>query len=119
MGRDQPETAACIGVVDGAEVWVETVSGRARFTTKIVVMSAGVVSVEYGWWFPGEGTERNELDSIWISNANVLTNAEFENCDPLLGQWSYNGLPCRVYPVVKDHDEILGQQSTAHEMQAD
>ena len=114
-----PETAACIGVVDGAEVWVETVSGRARFTTKIVVMSAGVVSVEYGWWFPGEGTERNELDSIWISNANVLTNAEFENCDPLLGQWSYNGLPCRVYPVVKDHDEILGQQSTAHEMQAD
>jgi hypothetical protein len=82
-------------------------------------MCSGVVSVEYGWWFPGEGTERNELDSIWISNANVLTNAEFENCDPLLGQWSYNGLPCRVYPVVKDHDEILGQQSTAHEMQAD
>jgi len=113
------ETAAKIGAVDGAEVRVETVSGQARFTTRIVVMLPGVVSVEYGWWFPGEGTERDEIDSIWISNANVLTSAEFENCDPLLGQWSYNGLPCRVYPIAKEHDEILGPHSTDHEMQAD
>lgn len=113
------ETAASLGVVDGAEVWVETVSGRARFTTKYAVMRSSVISVEYGWWSPAEETERNELDSIWISNANVLTNAEFENCDPLLGQWSYNGLLCRVYPVAENRDEILGSQSTAPEMQAD
>ena len=36
------ETAAEIGTVDGAEVWVETVSGRARFTTRIAVMRSGV-----------------------------------------------------------------------------
>jgi anaerobic selenocysteine-containing dehydrogenase len=113
------ETAARIRTVDGAEVWVETVSGRARFTTKITTMHPGVVSVEYGWWSPGEDSERKVLDSIWTSNANVLTNAEFETCDPLLGQWSYNGLPCRVYPVAKDQDVILGTQLTAHEMQAD
>jgi anaerobic selenocysteine-containing dehydrogenase len=110
------ETAAKIEAVDGAEVWVETVSGRARFTTRIVVMCADVVSVEYGWWFPGEGTERDELDSIWISNANVLTNAEFDNCDPLLGQWTYNGLPCRVSLLRKDDREILAKPLAAHAM---
>jgi hypothetical protein len=95
-------------------VWVETVSGRARFTTKIVVMCAGVVSVEYGWWAPGEGTERDELDSIWISNANVLTNGDFDNCDPLLGQWTYNGLPCRVSLLRKDDTETLAKPLVAH-----
>jgi hypothetical protein len=79
-------------------------------------MCADVVSVEYGWWFPGEGTERDELDSIWISNANVLTNAEFDNCDPLLGQWTYNGLPCRVSLLRNDDREILAKPLAAHAM---
>jgi predicted molibdopterin-dependent oxidoreductase YjgC len=113
------ETAAEIGAADGTEVWVKTKSGRARFVTKVVEMRAGVVSVEYGWWFPEEASENSSLESIWISNANVLTNADFESCDPLLGQWSYNGLQCRVYPVRKNDQTIFQKQPTAHEMQAE
>jgi hypothetical protein len=33
---------------------------------------------------------------VWVSNANLLTHADFETCDPLIGQWCYNGLPCRM-----------------------
>lgn len=95
------ETAAEIGAAEGDEVLVETASGAARFKTKIAKMRAGVVSVEYGWWFPEEASEPEALRSIWKSNANCLTNANFEACEPLLGQWTYNGLPCRVTLVAQ------------------
>jgi len=34
-----------------------------------------------------------------ISNANILTNDDFETSDPLVGTWTYNGLNCRVQRV--------------------
>jgi len=94
-------TLTRLGVKDGAEVWVETQTGRARFIAKNAEMRPGVVSVEYGWWFP-DNTET--LGDVFASNANALTNASFENCEPLLGQWQYNGLNCCVYPV-SEHNE--------------
>ena len=36
---------------------------------------------------------------MWLANANLLTSAGFEDCDPLIGQWTYNGIPCRVEPA--------------------
>jgi thiosulfate reductase/polysulfide reductase chain A len=66
-------------------------------------MRTDVVSVEYGWWRPElEGAEP-ELGGLWRSNANLLTSADAQKCDNLLGQWIYNGLPCRVYPA-EDND---------------
>ncbi|MDR3762816.1 MAG: molybdopterin-dependent oxidoreductase [Acidobacteriota bacterium] len=90
------ETAAQIGAREGDAVLVETASGRGTFLAHIAKIRPGVVSVEYGWWFPEQGRESDVLESIWNSNANCLTNANFENCEPLLRQWTYNGLPCRV-----------------------
>ena len=30
---------------------------------------------------------------------NLLTSADVDRCDPILGQWSYRTLRCRVYSV--------------------
>jgi anaerobic selenocysteine-containing dehydrogenase len=90
------ETAARLGLQAGCPVWVETERGRARFSLKITQMRDGVVSVEYGWWDPEMAATEPSLGGSWISNANILTNADFESSDPLVGTWTYNGLPCRV-----------------------
>jgi hypothetical protein len=62
-------------------------------------MREDVVSVEYGWWYPELPAREPELGGVWISNANALTSADIENSDPLIGTWTYNGLPCRVLAV--------------------
>lgn len=89
-------TAHRLELKNGCPVWVETERGKARFILKIAQMCDNVVSVEYGWWYPEmEGTEPC-LGGIWMANANVLTNADFDSSDPLVGTATYNGLPCRV-----------------------
>lgn len=93
------ETAAALGLTEGDIVWVESPYGKACFCLKITVMCINVVGVEYGWWYPERRAAEPELGGVWVSNANVLTNADAERCDLLLGQWTYNGLPCRVYPA--------------------
>jgi hypothetical protein len=62
-------------------------------------MRTDVVSVEYGWWWPELASAEPELGGVWRSNANLLTNADAQEYDNLMGQWAYNGLPCRVYPA--------------------
>jgi anaerobic selenocysteine-containing dehydrogenase len=92
-------TAVSQGLVDGCPVIVETEHGRARFVLKIAHIRDNVVSVEYGWWFPELPACEPGLSGTWISNANLLTSAQIEASDPLIGTWTFNGLPCRVYPV--------------------
>jgi len=89
-------TAARLGLEDGSPVWVETERGKARFVVKISTMCDDVVSVEYGWWYPEMQEAEPSLGGLWIANANILTNADFEASDPLIGTSTYNGLPCRV-----------------------
>ena len=90
------DTARDLGVGENCPVWVETERGRARFIVKILSMCDDVVSVEYGWWYPELAAAEPSLGGLWIANANVLTNADIEDCDPLVGTATYNGLPCRV-----------------------
>jgi thiosulfate reductase / polysulfide reductase chain A len=97
-------TARRLGIASGQGVWVESPHGRACFRLKIAVMKTDVVSVEYGWWRPELGCAEPELGGVWRSNANLLTNAEARKYDNLMGQWAYNGLPCRVYPA--DDNEL-------------
>ncbi|HHW07434.1 MAG TPA: molybdopterin-dependent oxidoreductase [Clostridia bacterium] len=92
-----PGTAASWGLQEGDPVVVETARGRARFVTRILPMCDGVVSVEYGWWCPEEDLRDPELGGIWRSNANLLTGGDYETSDPLIGTWTYNGIPCRVW----------------------
>ena len=96
------ETAQRHALAEGDLIWVESPYGRAQFKVKTAPMLDSVVSVEYGWWYPEQDNAEPELGGYRISNANLLTSAEADKCDRLLGQWMYNGLPCRVYPVTEN-----------------
>ena len=89
-------TAHRLELTNGCPVWVETERGKARFSVKIAQMCDNVVSVEYGWWYPEMESTEPCLGGVWIANANILTNADIESSDPLVGTSTYNGLPCRV-----------------------
>lgn len=89
-------TASRLGLNEGCPVWVETERGKARFITRIVQMCDDVVSVEYGWWYPEMTAAEPDLGGMLISNANILTSGDFKSSDPLIGTWTYNGIPCRV-----------------------
>lgn len=89
-------TATKLGLEDGCRVLVETERGKAQFVLKISPMCDNVVSVEYGWWYPEMPASEPSLGGLWLSNANVLTNADYGASDPLIGTATYNGIPCRV-----------------------
>ncbi|MEL7567227.1 MAG: molybdopterin-dependent oxidoreductase [Dehalobacterium sp.] len=98
-------TAAALGLEEGCPVWVETKRGKARFILKIAPMRDHLVSTEYGWWHPEMPGAEPGLGGLWLSNANVLTNGDFSSSDPLIGTWTYNGLPCRVERINSDGDK--------------
>mgnify|MGYP000900620459 CR=1 FL=1 len=90
------ETASALGLKEGDFILVETERGKARFKLNIRQMADDVVSVEYGWWYPEMDNTDPVLGGLWLSNANILTNADIETSDRLVGTWTYNGIPCRV-----------------------
>ncbi|HEY5529114.1 MAG TPA: molybdopterin-dependent oxidoreductase [Thermoleophilia bacterium] len=89
-------TVAGLGLEDGDAVMVSTERGSARFVVKTTEMVEGAVSVEYGWWYPGQDAKEPHLSGTWTSNANMLTSSDIETSDPFIGTWTYNGVPCRV-----------------------
>ncbi|HZK53380.1 MAG TPA: molybdopterin dinucleotide binding domain-containing protein, partial [Desulfosporosinus sp.] len=104
LAKINPTTANQLGLKEGCKIWVETERGRALFTLKYANMCPEVVSVEYGWWYPEMEAAEPSLGGLWISNANILTNADFEKSDKLLGTWTYNGIPCRVVESALPHE---------------
>lgn len=92
-------TAAQLGLQEGERIWIETPEGRIRHVLGLVEMLPGIVSIEYGWWYPEQSPEEPSLGGVWESNANLLTSAGVDKCDPILGQWSYRTLCGKAYPV--------------------
>jgi anaerobic selenocysteine-containing dehydrogenase len=112
------ETAQSHTLKDGDAVWVETQTGRALFRLKVSVMREGVVSVEYGWWYPElSGSEFATM--VLTSNANVLTHADFEACESLLGQWQFNGLPCQISLAGPGETAFLNDRNSYFETEND
>lgn len=99
-------TANKLNLVEGQTIYVETNQGKARFIVKIAEMRDDVVSIEYGWWYPELPAQEPELGGLWISNANILTNADIQTSDRLIGTWTYNGLSCKV-SVENKGDELV------------
>jgi anaerobic selenocysteine-containing dehydrogenase len=85
-----------VGAREGDWIEVATARGAARFVAEVTEIVDEVISVEYGWWYPEEAQGEPHLSGIWRSNANLLTSADPEDCEPLLGSWSYNAIPCAV-----------------------
>lgn len=94
-----PATADRLGLKQGDRIWIETPQGRIQQTLRLADMRVDLVSVEYGWWFPEQPPREPDLGGLWVSNANVLTTADTDACDPILGQWNFRSLPCTVYPA--------------------
>jgi len=103
------ETADRLRLTEGEMVWVESPYGKARFKLKEAEMRDYVVSIEFGWWYPEERSQEPEMGGIWTTNANLLTNADADKCDNVIGQWVHNGFPCRVYPAFENPLSHLGE----------
>ena len=97
-------TATRFGVQEGDHIWIETLKGRIKQVVGLADMLQGLVCIEFGWWYPELLPEEPALGGLWESNANVLTDSDIESCDPILGQWSYRTLQCKIYKV----DEAKG-----------
>ena len=89
-------TLRSLGINPGDWVLVATARGQARFKASVAAMVDGVVSCKYGWWYPEEAAGEPDLSGTWRSNVNLLTSADIEDCEPLIGSWNYNAIPCRV-----------------------
>jgi anaerobic selenocysteine-containing dehydrogenase/N-acetylglutamate synthase-like GNAT family acetyltransferase len=107
-----PETANSLGLQAGDQVWIETPTGRIKHRLVLADMHPGTVSVELGWWFPEKPAREPELGGMWESNANVLTSADVASCDPILGQWSFRGVPCKVYRALDLEQCIIRRGSS-------
>lgn len=89
-------TALKLGQEEGRLAIVETERGRGLFQIKLAEMQTGVISIEYGWWYPETKASEPDLGGMWISNANAMTQADIETSDSCIGTSIYNGIPCRV-----------------------
>lgn len=89
-------TLAKLNIKEGDWVTVSTRKGSSRFVATEAELVDNTVSVDYGWWFPEEEGAAPHLFGAMRSNANTLTSCDIEGCEPLIGTWTYNGIPCSV-----------------------
>ncbi|NLG10534.1 MAG: molybdopterin-dependent oxidoreductase, partial [Coriobacteriaceae bacterium] len=92
-------TLKAAGLQAGQWLEVCTARGKARFLAEQAEIIDGIVSVEYGWWYPEEEQGEPHLSGVWCSNVNLLTSGDVETSEPLLGSWTYNGIPCTLRPL--------------------
>ena len=91
-----PETAAQLGIVNGAWMWIETKRGRMRQKAKLTDgIDPRVIHVQHGWWFP---EQQGPEYGVWTSNANLLTDNQ-PPYDPAMGTYQLRALLCRVAPA--------------------
>ncbi len=84
------------GIEVGEWIEVSTSVGSVEFVAQQAEMVDGVISVEYGWWYPEDDPQEPTLGGIWRSNVNVLTSGDIETSEGLIGSWKYNGILCAI-----------------------
>jgi thiosulfate reductase/polysulfide reductase chain A len=93
-----PHKATELGIKDGDWIWVETLIGRAKFKCQhFSGVAPGVLSTEFGWWFPEEPAEEPSLHGVWKSNINAILDEGPDLRDQMTGAWVLRGVMCRVY----------------------
>ncbi|MCL1799348.1 MAG: molybdopterin-dependent oxidoreductase [Eggerthellaceae bacterium] len=96
LAEISPATAELLGLQDGDAVVLATDKGEVRLTCKTAAMRDGLVSADYGWWFPERNPGAPGFGGIWESNINVLTDCSVATGEPLIGTWSYNAIDCVI-----------------------
>lgn len=101
--RMHPDTAADLGIVDGAMVMIENERGRIRQKAILSTdIDPRVVSVAYGWWFPEKGAQSG---FGWDEgNINILTD-DSPPYSPEIGSESMRGFLCAVFPLHSDNGD--------------
>ena len=94
LAEIHPQDAEKKGIASGDAIRIS--SPRGEVTLEAVVTDRtlpGVVAADHGWWFP----EDSGSDYGWDrSNIDVLTDNDYETCDPAMGATSLRVLLCRV-----------------------
>jgi anaerobic selenocysteine-containing dehydrogenase len=92
-----PDTAATLGLKEGAWACVVTPQGRIRLRAHLAAaVDRRMAEVQHGWWFPERSAAEPELFGLFESNANVLCPDSPEFCSPEIGSWPHTALLCRV-----------------------
>ena len=88
-----PDLAAKKGIAQGDRIRISSPRGQVVMRAKVTeVVPREVVSADHGWWFP-------ELkdDLGWDrSNIDLLTDNDFQACDPAMGATPLRVLLCNV-----------------------
>jgi len=93
-----PDTARPLGISDGDWVWVETCRGRVVLKAQLFDgINQDTVNAENGWWYPELPGEEPWLHGVWISNINVVTLEEPDQCGEILGSFPLKTNLCRIY----------------------
>jgi anaerobic selenocysteine-containing dehydrogenase len=94
-----PDTAAALGLEEGAWAWVVTPQGRIRLRAHLTaVVDPRMADAQHGWWFPERPAAEPELFGVFASNANMLCPDSAKFCSPEIGSWPHTALLCRVEP---------------------
>ncbi|KXA97449.1 hypothetical protein AKJ39_03295 [candidate division MSBL1 archaeon SCGC-AAA259J03] len=102
LAQIHPETAERQNINDGDWVWIETLRGKIKQKCEYFKgISPNVIHVEHGWWFPEKKAERSNPRGFRNSNANILTDSDPENCDPIGGNWPLRAGVCKIYKAEK------------------
>ncbi len=93
-----PDAADRLGIKDGDWVIIESPRGKIKQRAKLFTgMDPRIVSAEHAWWFP----EKKSPDHGWKeSNINMLTQNDYEACDPAMGATHVRTLLCKIYPEI-------------------
>ena len=93
-----PDTAAHLGLSDGADATVRSGVGEVVVPVEVTdAIMPGVVSIPHGWGHDVAGTKQSVARAHAGVNCNLLTgSAELE---PLSGNAILNGVPVEVEPV--------------------
>jgi hypothetical protein len=93
-----PDTAAEIGLADGADAWVASRCGEATVPVEVTDgILPGVVSLPHGWGHSLAGTRGSVAADRPGINTNLLTDPMA--LDPLSGTSVLNGIPVWVGPA--------------------
>jgi anaerobic selenocysteine-containing dehydrogenase len=93
-----PADAARLGLAEGQPAAVASNTGQVEVTVEVTEdITAGVVSIPYGWGHDLAGTRLSVASTRPGVNTNLLTDASA--IDPLSGNAVLNGIPVTVAPI--------------------
>jgi anaerobic selenocysteine-containing dehydrogenase len=94
-----PNDAARLGLADGSQAQISSVTGRIEVPVEVTdAIMPGVVSIPHGWGHSAPGMRMSVASDHAGVNSNVL--ADESLIDPLSGNAVLNGIPVEVAPVV-------------------